>query len=47
MGMISKIKRKLSSSFHTAMFIKDAREGFRQDSSAVTVVLFGIFSQFS
>lgn len=44
MGMLSKIKRKLSD---PARFIKDAREGFRQDSSVVTVLSFGIFARFS
>lgn len=44
MGMLFKIKGKLSD---PVMFIKDAREGFRQDSSAVTVLLFGIPAPFS
>jgi len=44
MGTLSKIKSKLSD---PEMFIKDAREGFRQDSSVVTVLLFGIVAQFS
>lgn len=42
--MLSKIKRTLPNS---AIFMKDAREGFRQDSSAVAVLLFGIFELFS
>lgn len=42
--MVSKIKRTLSNS---AIFIKDAMEGFRQDSSAIAVLLFGIFELLS
>lgn len=44
MEMVSKIKRTLS---NPAIFIKDAMEGFRQDSSAIAVLLFGIFELLS
>lgn len=43
MEMLSKITRTLSNS---AVSIKDAREGFRQDSSRVAFLLFGIFDFF-